>query len=42
MRSSTLRRLFRRTDLAAALGGFVAGLTTVTPLAPTAAAVGTP
>ncbi|MFF4827745.1 PHB depolymerase family esterase [Streptomyces sp. NPDC001312] len=36
LRSSTLRRLFRRTALAAAIGGFAAGLTTVTALAPTA------
>ncbi|MGW4048478.1 PHB depolymerase family esterase [Streptomyces sp. NPDC004721] len=41
MRSSTLRRLFRRTALAAAIGGFAAGLTTVTALAPTAATAGT-
>ncbi|MGQ5638998.1 MULTISPECIES: extracellular catalytic domain type 1 short-chain-length polyhydroxyalkanoate depolymerase [unclassified Streptomyces] len=37
----TWRRFFRRTALAAALGAFAAGLTVVTPLAPTAEAAGT-
>ncbi|MEU0601810.1 PHB depolymerase family esterase [Streptomyces sp. NPDC006393] len=41
MLNSTWRRFFRRTALAAALGAFAAGLTALTPLAPTAAAAGT-
>ncbi|MFI6558986.1 PHB depolymerase family esterase [Streptomyces sp. NPDC050534] len=41
MHRSTWRRFFRRTALAAAVGAFIAGLTVVTPLAPSAAAAGT-
>ncbi|MGY6019040.1 extracellular catalytic domain type 1 short-chain-length polyhydroxyalkanoate depolymerase [Streptomyces spinosirectus] len=40
MHRSTWRRFFRRTALAASVGAFIAGLTVVTPLVPSAAAAG--